>query len=516
MNRFARIAFFISIVIFVGCRKEDGLTNATGSGIFSQFYFTPTSNSQLKDTLFCTISNDTISGYYPLSADAHALVPSFVMDGYATVKVGDAVQNSGKSAIDFSSPVTYQVTGADGSVTQYTVILKHFTGLPIMYLTTAGSAAINSKEVAATGALKIDSNSTSFSSYSGTASFYLHGNTTASYPKLPYKIKLDSKSGLLGMPSGKEWILLANYDDKSLLRNYVALELSRMFGMTYTPKSQFVELVLNGAYVGNYQLTEQIDVDKNKLNITDMSSSDNSGDAVTGGYLIEADNKNEDDDHVRINTAVENNSFIIHDPSSATTAQINYIQDYLNQTETALYGSNFIDSAVGYRQWLNPESCIQYFWVNELSRNNDAGFWSSSYLYKDRSALLNMGPVWDFDLAFGNVTYNNNQLTTGWWIRNQAWFPRLFQDPAFTQAAIAKWKQLRPSLDSLSGMIDNMAAYLDQSQKENFKQWDILNVLMPNVNSEAAGSYAGEITFLKQWIQGRISWIDANLNTLQE
>lgn len=515
---FCFLLYSVVVLAHVGCGKEaangDG-DNGADQGIHAFYFLAKDNAAQLTDTLQCTISQDSIIGYYPLNSTPTALVPSFELSSGTLLSVDGVTQNSGLNAHDFSHPVTYQLSINDSTIKTYVVVLKHFTGLPIMYLQTDGGAIIYSKNDGVVGAVSIDANGNGgLNNYTGTASFFLHGNTTLGYPKKPYKVKLDSKSPLLGMPTGKSWILLANYDDKTLLRNYVAFQLGKILGMSYVPNSQFVELVLNGEYLGNYQLTEKIDVDSHRLNIHEMTADDNSGEALTGGYLIEADNKNEDNDEVRFNTSVANNSFIIHFPDPPTSQQVNYIQSYFNQTEATLYGSTMSDPTTGYRGWIDPTSFVQYFWVNELARNNDAGFWSSTYLYKDRDSLLNMGPIWDFDMSLGNVTFNDNDQPAGWWIHSQAWFEQLFTDDYFKQLSRDKWQQIRSSLDILNTQIDAMAAYLDQSQKENFKKWNIMNVAIPNANSQVAGSYAGEIDFLKSWLSQRIAWIDANLNTL--
>ncbi|HEY0298453.1 MAG TPA: CotH kinase family protein [Arachidicoccus sp.] len=483
---------------------------------FQSFEFIPDNNQgNLTDSIICTIQNDTITGYFPLNTTTTKLVAKFGVQQGITATVNGTIQIDGETANDFSAPVTYTLSANDSSSQTYVVILKKFTGLPIVYINT-NNQIIYSKEVGINGTFSIDSNDVRFNSYSGTASFYIHGNSTATYPKLPYKVTLSSKSPLLGMPTSKKWILLANYDDKTLLRNYAALKISEMFGLFYTPRSQFVELVLNGSYAGDYQLIEQIDIDKNRLDIKDMDDDDLSGKSLTGGYLIEADNKGEDDDHMRFTTTLENNSFVIHDPSDSIAQQTEYISDYINHSEAALYTTNFMDVNNGYRQYLDPESFIGYFWVNELTRNNDAGFWTSAYLYKERDSLLNMGPVWDFDIAMGNTTYNDNQEPQGWWIRNQAWFNRLFQDSAFTHRAITKWQSVRSSLDSLNTIINNMAMYLHQSEIENFKRWNIINESFAPLGSpQIPGSYEGEITYMENWLTQRISWIDANLQALQ-
>ena len=517
----AHLHFLFIVLTFctiVSCKKENigSVQTSSSSQLESVVFNIQNNTSQLTSSDSCTISGDTVSGYYPLKTDASKLVASLTLSN-ANVKVlvnGNEVSNINAVTADFSKPVKIDLVG-DSSTHSYSVNLIHFTGLPIVYITTTGGAAITSKEDSVTGSVSIDSNGTQFPSYSGSAYYFLHGNTTATYPKLPYKMVLDSKSPILGMNTAKNWILLANYDDKTLLRNYLALQMGRMFGMQWTPSSQFVEVVLNGNYVGNYQVTEEVQVDKSRLNINKMSASDNSGNKLTGGYLIEADDKMEDDDHVRFYTSSQNNSFIVHEPSSITTQQLAYINNYMDSAETVLYSDNFTDTVNGYRKYIDPLSFVNYFWVNEFSRNNDADFWSSSFLFKDKDSLLEMGPLWDFDLAFGNTSFNNNNQSTGWYMaQNGTWFSRLLQDPYFKNLAITRWQQERGTLDSLNIMVDAMAKNLNQSEKQNFIVWPILSTVMPIASPVAYGSYDAEIANLKQWIAQRLAWIDANLNTL--
>lgn len=500
-----------------GCRKE-GIdiplpSESDSVPAFRFFYFAATDNrGNLSDSIVCSVHNDTVSGYYPLNTDASALVAGFYVTGNARVSVKDHLQINHQTVNDFSVPVTYTLTNSRTTRT-YIVILKKFTGLPILYINTDGGRVINNKEIAVTGTLTVEPDyDKKFDAFSGEASFFVHGNSTAAYPKKPYKIKFSKKTGLLGMPAAKKWVLLANYNDKTLLRTHLAFKISEIFEMKYTPRSEFAELVINGKYAGNYQLTEKIDIDKNRLDIKEMEEDDIAGDALTGGYLLEADNKREEKDHLRFDTP-NNNRFVLQEPSEATTQQFDYISNYVSNAETALYADNFA-TADGYKKYLDPVSFAQYFWVNELTRNNDAGFWTSTFLYKDRNSLLNMGPVWDFDIAFGNTTYNDNYRATGWWIKNQVWFGRLFQDLTFVELVKEQWQHRRNALDSLYDILDDMAIYIRQSEIENFKTWNIMNVYLPHITSELTGSYDGELAHLKDWLTQRIAWIDANLEAL--
>lgn len=392
--------------------------------------------------------------------------------------------------------------------------------LPVFEITTDNAAPINSEVDYVSGSINITPQpSSSDPAFSATMQIRGHGNTTWSLPKKPYKVKLDSKAGLLGMAAGKDWVLLANYDDKSLLRDQVAFEVGRRAGMAWTPNSRFVEVFLNGQYQGNYQLTEEIKIDKNRVNIPEMDDTDNSGKSVTGGYLLEVDSRDDPDD-ILFPTS-RGVIFDLHDPDPATPQQLTYIQNYIQQTEDVLYSANFTDPSTGYLQYLDQDSYIDWYLVNELFKNNDAVFWSSCWLYKERSGKIFMGPVWDFDIGAGNINYNGNNDPTGWWLRSNPltytqWTKRLFDDPAFAAAVAVRWKQLKTTqFDTLSAYIDQNAAALEQSQQNNFQRWPILGQYVPP-NAEVAGSYQGEVNYLKSWLTQRIAWMDSQLDPEQQ
>jgi hypothetical protein len=385
--------------------------------------------------------------------------------------------------------------------------------LPVIQMTTQGGAPILDKTDYVPGALTITPGTSdpTDSPYNGTMQVHLHGHSTLLMPKKPYKVKLNSKASLLGMPSNKNWILLANYDDKALTRNYVALELSKRLGMPWTPRSVFVELFLNGQYEGNYELTEEVEIDKNRVNITEMDDTDNSGKALTGGYLLEIDGYQDEDFVFTTSIGVP---FGLQDPDPATPEQSSYIQSYVQQSEDALYSSTFNDPTTGWPAYFDQDTLVNWYLVNEIMGNNDAAFFSSDYVYKDKNnPLLYMGPVWDFDISSGNVNYNAIVNPDIWWVgTNASWYSRLFQDPNFTNAVIARWKQVKASqLDTLPAFIDQTAAYLDQSQQNNFQRWPILSeTVWPN--SEVAGSYQGEVDFLKSWLTQRVAWMDSQFS----
>lgn len=346
--------------------------------------------------------------------------------------------------------------------------------------------------------------------YKGDLQIKGHGNSTWGMPKRPYRLKLKDKISVLGMPKDKDFLLLANYTDKTLLRNDVSFEISRRFGLAYTPRSESVELFLNDQYIGVYLLVEKIELGKSRVDITEMTPTDVSGDAVSGGYLLEIDHKRRWDE-VGFDSK-KGVMFTIKEPGDKIKQeQINYIRDYVQKAEDALFSADFKDPMKGYAAYFDVDALVNWYLVNELTKNNDAVFWTSVYLYKDRGGKLTFGPAWDFDIAIGNCNYNDMDKPSGWWIRKASWYEQLFTDPAFSAKVAVRWKQLKATqIDTMLTYIDAQAKKLDRGQKNNFAAWPILNqYVWPN--AEVAGSYKGEIDYLKSYFTKRMNWMDGEL-----
>lgn len=332
------------------------------------------------------------------------------------------------------------------------------------------------------------------------------GNTTWWMPKRPYKISLSEKTALLGMPPAKDWVLLANYSDKTLLRNSLALDFAGKLRQKFTPKSRPVDLTLNGFALGSYLLTEQIEIGPNRLNLTKLKKGDISGDALTGAYLIESSERMNEPFSFR---TTRGRPFMLKNPSQPEPAQATYIQNYLQAAEDALFSEAFAGPE-GYAKFFQIDEFIDWYLVQELFRNQDAGLYDSIFFHKDRNAKLAMGPVWDFDISAGNINYDNNWLTDGWWIKNKSpWFARLFEDPAFAQKVHCRWREIRGvQVENLLQSIPRKAAEIEDSQRRNFLIWPILDeYVWPNY--VWLGTYEAEVEYLNNWLRARIRWIDA-------
>lgn len=330
-----------------------------------------------------------------------------------------------------------------------------------------------------------------------------HGNSTLGFPKHSFKMELAEKRGFLGFAPDKDWVLLANYSDKTLMRNRLALELSRSLGARFAPRSEFVDLNLNGAFLGNFLLTERVKVGPNRLNLAKLGPDDLSGEAVTGGYLMEIYHKGQEKFFFQTRRGL---FFNLKTPKEPAPEQFAYIRDYVQAAEDELFSPGL----GAFEDYLNVEEFIRWYLVNELFRNQDAAIYASIYVHKDRGGKLAMGPVWDFDIAAGNIDYDDNFLTEGWWIQSRSpWFRRLFTHPGFRERVRAKWHEIRrDQVERLFHLIDETAARLEDSQRLNFTRWPILNEhVWPNY--VVTGSYEGEVAYLRDWLHKRTLWLDS-------
>ena len=483
------------------------INQSNAQRITSFSFETSVNNEKIPQTIHCDIYGDSlISGLIPYGFNDFDLQATFTTDqAAAEVTVNSVVQKSGVSSNNFSDTVTYTVYFAYREKT-YKVKLVH-TGLHVVYINTDNLTGIDSKETYVNADIAIYPNklsSESISVYKARTQIRGRGNSTWGMPKKPYRLKLADKSEILGMPAHKDWVLLANYADKTLLRNYLALDMGSKMDLKYTPRNQYIELVINGVYQGNYLLTEQIKIDKNRLNIHELDEDDED---ISGGYLLEIDERLDEDYWFRTNRNVP-----VTLKSDVTPEQLQYITDYFNNTEEVLYSDNFTSVENGYHNYIDPIAVTDWYWLNEILKNNDATFFSSVYLFKDRGGLLNLGPIWDYDLAAGNVNYNGNDKPDGWWVKNSAWIERIIQDPDYKKNATERWNELKTKvIPEILTSIETQSAFLNLSQEQNFYKWPILNEwVWPN--AVVTGSYKGEIDYLKRWLEIRIAWIDMQLN----
>ena len=239
---------------------------STSKELFTFSFLAENNPGYLEEDFSYIVLGDHVNAMLPPGRPIDSLVASFTSNA-AVVMVDSVIQISNSTANDFTQPITYQLVAEDNSVTAYRIDVHTSTGLPILYINTENNAPITSKDNYINAALTLIANEQGEEPLTAIdMEIRGRGNTTWKMPKKPYRIKFEDKTELLGMPADKSWVLLANFSDKTLMRNHIAFAFSRQFGLAYTPQSRFVEVYLNGRYDGNYLLTEQIQIDKHRLN----------------------------------------------------------------------------------------------------------------------------------------------------------------------------------------------------------------------------------------------------------
>ena len=374
-----------------------------------------------------------------------------------------------------------------------------------------------------------------FDGYSG---IEIRGSSSQSFPKKSYGFESWDALGnsidvsFLGMPAESDWILNANYTDKSFIRNVMAYQVWQNMGH-YATRYHFVELILNNQYQGIYIFSEKIKHDKNRLDIAKLSTTQNTGDEVTGGYIFKIDKPTGSGGSGWTSTfpPPSNNArqifFQYEYPKETdiTSQQKIYLQSNVLSFETALKSENFADTLNGFRKYASEKTFIDYFLVNELSKNVD-GYRLSTFINKERDSKggkIRMGPVWDYDIAWHNADYCGGDVTSGWAYQFPCadddhqvpfWWSRLLEDPRYKNNLACRWQYLRQNILSnawFDNYIDSISGQLMEAQARNFTTWPILGIYVWPNPWPYPSTYQGEVIALKSWMHDRLAWLDANI-----
>ena len=351
--------------------------------------------------------------------------------------------------------------------------------------------------------------------YTGHIGIELRGYTSQQDdPKKPYALETRKDSGanrnvsLLGMPEDDDWVLIASYVDRSLLRNYLAYATARWTGH-YASRTRLVEVVLNNSYEGVYLLGEQLKVHDDRVAVDDSD--------VSGGYLLEMISMRRSEGEQFFTTPVQNQPIVYKDPNreDLSLGRAVWIRNYVNRFERRLYGDRFRDRQRGYRRYLDLDAAVDYMLLNELFRNADT-FRNSTYMHKGVDTKLVLGPLWDFDHAIGNDGTASDNETAGWEYTASPWAGRLYADPAFTRRMARRWSELRErGIESkILRTIDRGARKLGGGpQQRNFSRWHNLGGGPKDPRTGAPpADYAQAVDYLKWWVGERLEWIDGQLS----
>lgn len=398
------------------------------------------------------------------------------------------------------------------------------SNLPIVKINTNGAEILDEPRIyAQMGIINnedgLNYKNDEYTEYSGKISIEIRGSTSKEFPKKQYALELVNSVGgnnnvsLLGMPKENDWILYAPYTDKSLMRNVISSLLHESMGH-YAPRMKHCELILNNEYQGVYVLTEKIKQDSARVNLSELDYFNT--DDISGGYLLKIDRLPElPCNSWRTEYGKVNIQFSYPKCTDVNHQQKSYIESYVNSFEKALFADDFHNENLHYTDYIDVVSFVDYFIINELSKNIDA-YILSTYVHKESDEYggkLVMGPIWDYNLAYGNVDYRDGFLHDGFVAYQSPWWGRLVQDSLFCNYTRSRWNELRNDQLSKSvifSKIDSVSNMLDKAQERNFTAWDILGKdVWPNYF--IGQTYSDEISYLKEWFNKRISWLDENI-----
>lgn len=463
------------------------------------------------------------------------------------------VHNFNASSSDLSSN-TFLSVGISDSSNDYRPLPSWFEApyidelnLPLFIIETSGQTIPDEPKITATLRV-VDNGSGNLNSYFDAATDYdgligieLRGQSSQMFPKKSFGFELRDELGegidasLLGLPEEEDWILYAPYSDKTMLRNAITYSLGAKMG-AWQPRFKYCEVYLNGDYHGIYLLIEKIKRDKNRVDIAKLKPDEISGDDLTGGYIVKVDKIWDLNWTEYFYTYPANRyynarnyafTYVYPDFDKIATQQKAYIKTYLTDFQNALNGSSFKDPENGYQKYIDVNSFVDFQIMNELSNNVD-GYRFSTFFHKKKDSnggKLFAGPLWDFNLGYGNVDYSPINLATEGWLYTyygsgdwlpMHWWARLMEDPAYQDALYKRWTELRAgpfSKDSIVDNLEEMVSHMGAAIDRNYEKWPIIGqYVWPNFDYENT-TYEEELYFLTRWLIYRIDWMDNNITS---
>ena len=437
------------------------------------------------------------------------LCAAFQLDGNYEVTVNGIVQVSEVTENDFRREVVYTINGN----VHYTVILEHpqASGLPVIKIDTQNGAEITSKEDYINMTFVLTDPNKPANNISKTDMTDLirgrgHDSWTNLYAKKKsYRIKFDKKTSLFGLEAAKSWVLIAQYRDATLLYNVIAFELGNRFAFPFNHSYNFVELYLNGQYKGNYLCTEQNQVNPGRVDIDE-----------TGGWLVEIDGYYDEEPkfrttNYRLPVMIKSPEF---EPLTIENSAFDFVRNELNALTNAVASSRFPEN--GYRDLINMQTFIDFLMITEITDNKEIETPMSTYMYKNKGGLINMGPLWDFDCGYGYkygsyTHYFEPEART----TMNSFFEKLFEDPVFLVKYKQRWNEKYDQIVSIPDFIDEMTNKLEKSAAQNFQTW-WFKTFAPwtNYRPSEPNDFHASVSRLKDWYNAHVAYLNIEINKI--
>ena len=478
-----------------------------------------------------------------------------------------SITTDGKT-LSSGDPASFLTPGAKATLTcdksKYTLVVMQSKNIPALFITTESGSLTSihkSKNNQETGKM-VMLNSDGTLSYDGALTqFKCRGNSSFTYAKKPYQFKLEKSTDLAGMGKAKTWILLADHEDNSLLRNKITFALADAVGLDYSSQSQTVDVFLNNDYYGTYLLCEKVEIGGSRIDINNLEKDTgevnenplnsypafghkgyslgqargfqipNDPEDITGGYLLELEKINRYKNEANGFTTTRGQPVVIKEPEAASQAQAAYISAFMQGFENAIFAEDGIDPASGkhYSEFVDMDSLVKKYLIEEISKNFD-GNRSSLFFYKpsdEQSLLAFAGPVWDYDNAYGNYSSQRAEslkLPEYFAINKDNgeryyWYPALYKQPDFYQAVVKIYhEEFVPALRVLLGLeesedgklrsIDDFAVEIAPSAALNYTRWPVFNAKGRDVMT--GRNYEENNAYLKKFLEGRLAFLSEN------
>ena len=462
---------------------------------------------QLVEDAECEIIGDSVVECRVLNLmSAKTLIPRFRFTGdYVTIDGQEAISSS--TAFDFSKERVLVVHSGENTK-EYIVTLSAYTGLPTLWAETNGRS-LKDANYYYKGTFSLVDNV----GYEGKGSlpetngrimalgslrYYtkkINNSIETEWGKNDYRLTFSSAVSLLDMPSDTDWKLNPNVYDITMLHNQTAFFMSQMSKLDYTPRFRYVDLMFNGRYYGTYMLGEYLSAGSRRINVGDDGfilsiGSNTSGSTFTTGYL---------DQPVSILY-----------PTSQPTSVVNYIAGIIRDAETALFSSSFTDESYGWRSYMDEASFVDWYLINEIAKNQSGAFQSNCIMNYKRGGKLKMGPVWDFEKAFGDA---GSTRATGFVIKNVSWYKRLFKDPVFVTKVKERFDYYFNHQEDILKSINENAQYLKYAIQEDNTKWDTFTSYK-SFGADTWVLYQGQVSSMKSWLTERMRWLKEQFDAM--
>lgn len=458
---------------------------------------------QLVEDVKCEIAGDSVVCWVPNIMPNKVLIPQFSYQGKSLTIGGKAVE-SGVTSIDFGKPQKLTVT-SDLLSKDYTVYVYSYTGLPMVWLTTNNREDISVSDLVYEAKLKIVENARTRGAgdvIEANARLKAIGPLSWVSSKLDgssqmgknnYRFTINAAYSVLDDPMNTTWELLSNAKDATMLHTQTGFHLGKISNLHFTPHFHFADLMLNERYFGTYLLGESIDYTNNRTGVE------------SNGFIVKIDASNGRTYFKTDN--LEQPVTIVSPTVFSGDEDYQFISNYVRSAESALFGSNFTDATEGWQRYLDMDSFVDWYLINEIAKNLDGDFGAECYMNMKRDGKLRMGPLWKMERSFG---YGDSS-TSDFVIKNVKWYNRLFQDPAFVAKVKERFTYFYNHKNDILKEIDADVSYLRNAIPENNNKWEVFS---GSSADDARKKYQKEVTTMKSWIEKRMDWLNDEISKL--